>query len=127
MVTYQIVRTNLQPQFDTDCFELLNSSSSHWIVTWGFRTFLEQQKLYDIYLKGGPLAAPPGKSAHNYGLAIDIVLATPQGWSYNKNDPAWLWLFARVLAHPRLHSGKGFGDFDHIERYKWYNFLPKAA
>lgn len=123
MVTYQIIRANLQPQFDADTFKLLDSSSSHWIVTWGKRTFAEQAVLYDKYLKGGPLAAPPGKSAHNYGLAIDIVLVTDKGWSYDIRNPAWIWLFARILNHPRLHSGKGFGDFDHIERYKWYNFI----
>lgn len=37
-----------------------------------YRSLEEQQVLYQKYLAGGPLAAPPGESAHNYGLAVDI-------------------------------------------------------
>lgn len=38
----------------------------------GFRSFQEQQQLYAAYLAGvGNLAAPPGASMHNFGLATD--------------------------------------------------------
>ena len=55
----------------------------------GYRTYDQQNEMYQSYLNGtGPLAAPPGGSAHNYGTAVD--LATPEmrgvvdqiGWSY---------------------------------------------
>lgn len=36
------------------------------------RSFDLQNVLYQKYLNGGPKAAPPGKSFHNYGLAIDV-------------------------------------------------------
>lgn len=36
------------------------------------RTFEDQERDYRRYLAGGPLAAPPGESAHNFGLAVDI-------------------------------------------------------
>jgi len=43
-------------------------------ITSGYRTFAEQQRLYDKYKAGVPGAAPaavPGRSRHNYGLAFD--------------------------------------------------------
>lgn len=43
----------------------------------GRRGFDEQNRLYQKYLAGGRLAAPPGRSYNNYGMAVDtIVLAT---------------------------------------------------
>jgi LysM repeat protein len=38
-----------------------------------FRGYSEQQQLYDEYLAGGPLAAPPGTSAHETGNAVDLA------------------------------------------------------
>lgn len=42
-----------------------------------YRSFSEQQRLYDRYRAGLSRypAAPPGRSFHNYGLAIDMVAA----------------------------------------------------
>lgn len=38
-----------------------------------YRTYEQQAQLYSDYLNGaGPLAAPPGTSAHEYGLAVDV-------------------------------------------------------
>lgn len=44
-------------------------------VTSTYRSIREQAQLYDKYLRGETQypVAPPGKSMHNYGLAIDIV------------------------------------------------------
>lgn len=42
-------------------------------VSSSYRPRAEQQRLYDLYLAGrGPLAARPGTSAHERGLAIDV-------------------------------------------------------
>lgn len=38
----------------------------------GFRTYAEQQAAYADYLAGGNLAAKPGQSWHEYGLAVDV-------------------------------------------------------
>lgn len=38
----------------------------------GTRTYEEQKVLYEKYKNGGPQAAPPGYSNHNFGIAIDI-------------------------------------------------------
>lgn len=40
----------------------------------GRRSMEEQSRLYQRYLQGGPRAAPPGQSAHEYGLAVDIYV-----------------------------------------------------
>lgn len=38
------------------------------------RTYAQQAELYDLYLQGqGPLAAPPGSSAHERGVAVDVA------------------------------------------------------
>lgn len=37
-----------------------------------YRSLEDQSALYQKFLSGGPRAAPPGQSAHNYGLAVDI-------------------------------------------------------
>ena len=44
-------------------------------LTSGFRSMEAQKRLYSRYLRGAnpyPVA-PPGRSFHNYGLAIDLV------------------------------------------------------
>lgn len=48
-----------------------------------YRSFDEQEQLHQDYLDGGPLAAPPGESYHNYGLAVDVVPVNSQG------QPEW--------------------------------------
>jgi peptidoglycan L-alanyl-D-glutamate endopeptidase CwlK len=45
-------------------------------VTSGTRSFAEQAELFKKHLAGGPLAAPPGKSNHNFGLAFDVTIFT---------------------------------------------------
>jgi hypothetical protein len=116
--------SRLEPQFKADVEKLLSESPYHWYVTFGYRSNELQKVLYDKYLAGGPKAAPPGSSAHNYGLAVDVVLdidAEKPGLqpSWNTKLAGWLWLFAKVKLHPRLKSGVSFGDGGHIERYKW--------
>lgn len=46
-------------------------------ITSGKRSSVEQSRLYQAYLDRGRTglpAAPPGRSAHEYGLAIDFVV-----------------------------------------------------
>src|SRR5207249_2796566 len=39
----------------------------------GFRTWAQQNALYQRYLRGGPLAARPGTSSHERGEAVDVT------------------------------------------------------
>lgn len=121
----------LDPQFRADVEKLLVESQYTWIVLYGYRTLKEQMDLWDKYQAGGPKAAPPGKSAHNYGLAVDVVPAVGEhglGFKpdWNINDPAWVWLFDAVFKHPRLHSGRSFDDSDHIEAVNWKSLAATA-
>lgn len=119
--------TRLEPGFVGDLNGLLGHSRFAWWVTYGFRTREEQEALYRKHLTGGPKAAPPGQSAHEWGLAVDVVLdADPvlPGLqpTWNVKLAGWVWLFAAVAAHPRLKSGVKFGDGGHIERVDWRTY-----
>ena len=119
--------TLLSPEFVGDLVALLWGSKFSWYVTYGFRTYKEQAALYQKHLAGGPKAAPPGRSAHEFGLAVDIVLdADPETPglqpSWNTKLAGWIWLFVAVKRHPRLQSGVLFGDGGHIQRYKWKQY-----
>lgn len=137
MVIWQCDIKLLQTEFYNDCNKLLTESVYDWYVTSGFRSLDEQSILYGKYLRGGAKAAPPGKSAHNYHLAIDVV---PDGdvskpglqmmWDIAKsviglkgNNPSpWIWLRTAIKNHPRLHSGWSFGDWPHIEKVNWRDY-----
>jgi len=58
-------------------------------VTSGLRTYEEQDRLYRRFLAGGSRfpAAPPGRSAHEHGLAFDSVVAPAHldAWDYIRN------------------------------------------
>lgn len=55
----------------------------------GYRSFDEQDKLYaqGRSIPGGIITnAYPGYSAHNYGLAVDVVFKNNHGWTWDSND-----------------------------------------
>jgi peptidoglycan L-alanyl-D-glutamate endopeptidase CwlK len=58
-------------------------------VTSGTRSFAEQEELYKKYLAGGPLAAPPGKSNHNFGLAFDVTIFKRSTDPEKAKTPVW--------------------------------------
>lgn len=115
--------SKLEQQFASDVDELLRKSRFNWYVIWGWRSYNVQAELYKKYLAGGPKAAPPGESAHNCGLAVDVVLDRSDvpglQMLWNSKLAGWVWLRQAVLRHPRLHSLWQIGDYDHIERYRW--------
>jgi hypothetical protein len=115
----------LEPQFRRDVEGLLTASPFTWYVTSGHRSLAEQKKLYEIYRAGGPLAAFPGRSAHNFGLAIDVVLdgnddkpGLQPDWNPSEAD-GWMWLQRECARHPRLEHGSKFGDWPHVQRFRW--------
>lgn len=60
----------------------------------GYRSIAEQRRLYAAYLAGrGPLAAVPGSSMHNYGLASD-------GNHWGRRNPAGFGLSFAVPGEP---------------------------
>lgn len=118
-VRWDCRKDDLDPQFGEDIDGTLAASPFAWVVTYGFRTREEQAALYAKYQAGGPLAAPPGRSAHNWGLAVDVAVLTPAGPSWDYREDQWHWLWNACDAHARLHSGYHFGDDDHVQAVKW--------
>lgn len=104
-----------------------------WLVTFGWRSLEEQAALYQTYKAGGPLAAPPGLSAHNYGLAVDLVLDVDGkmggavSWDTRKYAKQWGRLWAAIDASPELHSGRFWHppDGGHVEMCRWRQFLER--
>lgn len=62
--------------------------------------------------------APPGKSNHNYGFAVDWDIQDQNGiLDWNSKDPRWQKLIS--LADPNgLRSGQCWGDKPHMELYE---------
>lgn len=123
----RVDKTLLEPNFLADVEPFLENSPYSWYVTEGFRSLERSAQLYAAYLKGGPRAAPAGKSAHNFGLAIDVSLdgdpSKPGNQpTWNTKMAGWVWLKERSIPHPRLRNGWSFNDWPHIERYKWQQF-----
>ena len=124
MIIWQVDSHLLQKDFALDVEKLLVDSPYTWYVTSGWRSTKVQTKLYELYKAGkGGKAAPAGKSAHEWGLAIDVVLdgSLKPGLQmlWDTKHEGWLWLAWAIRKHPRLHSGMWFSDWPHIERYQW--------
>ena len=80
----------------------------------GYRDPSLQAALYAKYQAGGPRAAPPWSSAHQWGLAIDVE-AYLDGTAASWQDADYKPLIDALNAHPTLASGASFHDADHIE------------
>lgn len=75
-------------------------------ATSGFRTMAEQQHLYNLYLQGrGNLAARPGYSNHQGGIAMDV------GGVGGYSTRAYSWL---------AHNAKRFGFVNDVGGEYWH-------
>lgn len=85
--------------------EAAKSSGIDLVLTSGFRTMEEQQRLWEAYQSGsGNLAARPGYSNHQDGTAIDIKV-----WS-SFQSPEYLWLAANARDFGFVNTGKNFSQ-----------------
>ena len=53
---------------------LANNPDYDCTISFGYRSLAQQRTLYNEYQRGGPKAAYPGNSWHNWGAAIDFVV-----------------------------------------------------
>jgi len=120
---------SLEPEFRTKVEQLIaaieNVTGRKWIITAGRRTMAEQEALYNqgrstpgnIVTK-----APAGSSAHNFGLAVDLVSIKENGdadWS--DNYEGWKQL-ADLAVEMGLTAGmyfKSLTDRPHVEDKSW--------
>jgi len=72
-------------------------------ITSTFRSFAAQKRLHEAYLRGQSEfpAAPPGRSYHQYGRAVDIVLN--QDWGYAELGRLWKQMGGRWWPSDRIH------------------------
>ncbi len=100
----------------------LDAQKQEFFVTSGFRSFAEQEVLYQQgrTTKGSIVTnAKPGQSNHNYGIAVDLTYDANQAQA--GLQPTWERERYKVLAveAPKvgLESGYGwkFADAPHIE------------
>lgn len=93
------------------------AGNGNLIINSGGRTYAEQAKAYADYKAGrGNLAAPPGSSLHESGIAADFG-----GPIYNKNTNAAMatkqhtWLRQNAAQFKWFWVGKNFGESWHWE------------
>ena len=85
----------------------------------GLRDYAHQSRLYSKYISGESSipAAEPGKSYHNYGLAVDVSVQTP-----GVQDPRDLVTLKRVAAYAKTIGIEWGGDF---KSAKYKNFVER--
>ena len=90
-------------------------------ITSGFRTWAKQQELYDKYRAGtGNLAATPGNSNHQNGIAVDFNVHAAGGRYEWMVKNAWKYGFIRTVSRERWHW-EYWGDWAGQEKPEWAN------
>lgn len=86
-----------------------------------YRSYNRSAALERAYKAGGPRAAGPGKSNHNFGLGADcalIISPSPKrtiGWT-----PEGYKILLEEIPKVGLKSGSVYGDMPHVE---WPTFI----
>ena len=100
---------DLNPEFSSRIAKLQADAKAAGVDTniiSGYRSNEQQAQLYANYQNGtGGIAAPPGKSYHNSGNAVDMYATTPEGQK---------WLIANAPKYG-VYPGANFGDPGHFQ------------
>lgn len=128
---------DLQPAFRAKVVQFLSACKAAGIdilVTCTTRTMDEQARLYaqGRTIPGHIVTnAKPGQSAHNYGLAVDIVplVDGKPDWAFNAAHPSLVW--AKVGRLGKLAGMDWLGDPSspfiegaHFQERNWREQLP---
>lgn len=86
-----------------------------------FRSMEKSRALFEAYSRGGPRAAPPGSSPHNYREGLDVNLARGGAVIASASDPAWQRFGELVRARGAVWGGTftGAPDAPHFEHPAW--------
>lgn len=134
----------LHPKVRAEAIELYKKASdvltskAQIRIVQGYRTFPEQQALYDQgrTTPGAKVTkAKAGQSYHNYGLAFDYALLVGEkviSWDVSKDwdgDGVADWMeVMKVFEDAGWKSGKSFNDMPHLEKsfgLSWKGLLAK--
>ncbi|GLC89477.1 M15 family metallopeptidase [Lysinibacillus piscis] len=103
MVLYNdiLISEYIKAPFEALMEQAYRDGISTFLVSSGFRSFAEQQKLYDEY--GSKSALPAGYSEHNLGLSLDI--GSTQGRMEDTAEGQWLadnvWQYGFIMRYPK--------------------------
>ena len=92
------------------------------VITSGYRSLAKQRTLYARYRRGGPLAAAPGNSAHNFGLAVDIAI---QGAARTDRRYRTLHRLGRRAGLVTLRGEQLEADPYHFEVPDWRTWITR--
>lgn len=100
-------------------------------ITWGFRSLGQQQQMYDqgrttaSKAKGESIVtnAKPGRSNHNYGLAIDFVLIKGGYDMKADNDHDGIADWIEVVTQAKLLGFKWGGDWQSFKDYPHFEMM----
>lgn len=87
-------RDKLHPDVLDFWFVFQDAAAKHKIplrVVWGYRSFEEQAEM----VRRGVTRAKPGQSAHNYGMAVDVI-HTRRAWEDMPRDG---WSILGAIGH----------------------------
>ncbi|WP_052344395.1 M15 family metallopeptidase [Bacillus ndiopicus] len=96
-----LISEHIKAPFEALMEQAYNDGISTFLVSSGFRSFVEQKKLYDQY--GSKSALPAGYSEHNLGLSLDI--GSSQGRMEDTIEGQWLaenvWQHGFIMRYPK--------------------------
>ncbi len=134
MPTEQLIRVDLDliypPFLERLCALLANCNArgARYVVTEAYRSYERSAALKRAYDLGGPRASGPGKSNHNFGLGVDLVLDIdavkpgvqlgPKSWSEGDYKTA-----VDEATKLGLKCGAAYHDFPHFE---WPTFISAS-
>ena len=110
------VLDNLDPVTRSKFLKLYLYSVQHGMLPLyfsGFRSLDKQYELYKEYQQGGNIAAPPGRSMHNYGRAVDLKILSHDGRGSLGGGLAQFQVYNDELG-TGLTWGKSFNDPNHF-------------
>ena len=90
-------------------------------VSYSYRTNAQQQELFNSYKSGGPKAARPGSSWHNYATAIDFVVTSIEG------KALWDEEYYTGIARSSFAKAGLKNDIDNDSGHFYPNEFPKRV
>lgn len=125
---------SLRPDFGARVLKWLADCRANGLnpyIYFGARSVAEQQVLYDRHIfKKGPLAAPPRKSYHCYGRAIDWVNIKAAAGKNSDLDWTSMPDFLKGVELAKKHKLHSIGakDIGHLQdgNYASWTSLPKS-
>lgn len=78
----------VDPEFQRRALAFLNDNPYGVGIRSGYRSTEQQQALWDKSDKSGRMVAPPGRSNHNHGAALDLSYESPEAKAWAQQNAA---------------------------------------